>query len=180
MTCPATMPTMDDNDARHDTTGMSHDTTPTVDTATAARRLGITEDAVRARIRRGTLAGEKIGAVWHIHLPTGATTDHEPARHDTTDRRETRRAPEPDALAEQLRSEVGYLREQLATTLRQLAAERERADVLQREALGRIEALSASSMPVWTDTSDQRESRQQEAPVDSGGVWARLRRILSG
>jgi hypothetical protein len=168
---------MDDNDARRDTTGMSHDTTPTVDTATAAQRLGITDDAVRARIRRGTLRGEKVGAVWHIHLPTGATPDHEPARHDTTDRRATRRDPEPDALAEQLRSEVEYLREQLATTLRQLGAERERADVLQREALGRIEALS---MPVWTDTSDQEELRQQEAPVDSDGVWARLRRFLIG
>nr|MDQ3420812.1 hypothetical protein [Acidobacteriota bacterium] len=118
--------------------------------------------------------------VWQVRLPTGATPDHEPARHDTTDRRATRRDPEPDALAEQLRSEVGYLREQLATTIRQLAAERERADVLQREALGRIEALSASSTPVWTDTSDQGESRQQEAPVDSGGLWARLRRFLIG
>jgi hypothetical protein len=171
---------MDDNDARRDTTGMSHDTTPTVDTATAAQRLGITDDAVRARIRRGTLRGEKVGAVWHIHLPTGVTPDHEPARHDTTDRRETRRDPEPDALAEHLQGEIEYLREQLATTLRQLGAERERADVLQREALGRIEALSASSTPVWTDTSDQGESRQQEAPVDSGGVWARLRRFLIG
>lgn len=174
------MPGMDDDDARRDTTGMSHDTTPTVDTAAAAQRLGITEDAVRARIRRGTLRGEKVGAVWQVRLPTGATPDHEPARHDTTDRRETRRDPEPDALAEQLRSEVDYLREQLATTLRQMGAERERADVLQREALGRIEALSASSMPVWTDTSDQEELRQQEAHVDSAGVWARLRRFLIG
>jgi excisionase family DNA binding protein len=167
------MPTMNDNDARHDTTGMSHDTTPTVSVAEAAQRLGITDDAVRARIRRGTLAGEKVGAVWHIHLPTGATPEHEPARHDTTDRRATRRDPEPDALAEQLRSEVGYLREQLATTLRQLGAERERADVLQREALNRIEALSAS---VRVEPDDQEELRQQEAPVDSDGVWAHWRR----
>jgi hypothetical protein len=171
------MPTMDDNDARHDTTGMSHDTTPTVDTATAARRLGITEDAVRARIRRGTLAGEKIGAVWHIHLPTGATTDHEPARHDTTDRRETRREPEPDALAEQLRSEVGYLREQLATTLRQLGAERERADTLMYRSLERIEALGSS---VSVEPDDQDVGQGGGDSVDSGGVWARLRQWWNG
>lgn len=162
---------MDDNDARRDTTGMSHDTTPTVSVAEAARRLGITDDAVRARIRRGTLRGEKVGAVWQVRLPTDATP--EPARHDTTDRRATRRDPEPDALAEHLRSEVGYLREQLATTIRQLAAERERADVLQREALGRIEALSAS-LSDHTDDQDGGDS------IDSGGVWARLRRFLIG
>jgi len=167
------MPGMDDNDARRDTTDRSHDTTPTVDTATAARRLGITDDAVRARIRRGTLRGEKVGAVWHIHLPTGATTDHEPARHDTTDRRETRRDPEPDALAEQLRSEVDYLREQLATTLRQLGAERERADILQREALNRIEALSAS---VSDHTDDQDVGQGGGDLGEQRGTWTRVRR----
>jgi excisionase family DNA binding protein len=168
---------MDDNDARRDTTGMSHDTTPTVSVAEAARRLGITDDAVRARIRRGALRGEKVGAVWQVRLPTGATPDHEPARHDTTDRRATRHDPEPDALAEQLRSEVTYLREQLATTIRQLGAERERADILQREALGRIEALSAS---VSDHTDDQDVGQGGGDPGQQRGAWARWRRWWNG
>ena len=35
----------------------------------AANTLGISEVAVRARLRRGTLEGEKIGDVWRVHLP---------------------------------------------------------------------------------------------------------------
>jgi excisionase family DNA binding protein len=166
---------MDDNDARRDTTDRSHDTTPTVSVAEAARRLGITDDAVRARIRRGTLRGEKVGAVWRVRLPTGATP--EPARHDTTDRRATRRDPEPDDLVEQLRSEVDYLREQLATTIRQLAAERERADTLMYRSLERIESLSASVR----DEPDDQDAGQGGGDLgESAGLWARIRRWWNG
>ena len=38
----------------------------TVPVADAARRLGISPDAVRGRLQRGTLAGEKIAGVWHV------------------------------------------------------------------------------------------------------------------
>ena len=47
--------------------------------AEAAERLGITPDAVRSRLRRGTLAGEKQGKTWYVTLQqdaTGQATGH--------------------------------------------------------------------------------------------------------
>ncbi|MDP9365691.1 MAG: helix-turn-helix domain-containing protein, partial [Chloroflexota bacterium] len=37
--------------------------------AEAAQRLGITPDAVRGRLHRGTLYGEKVGTEWRVFLP---------------------------------------------------------------------------------------------------------------
>ncbi len=121
------------------------DTMPAVPVAEAARILNVTPDAIRARLRRGTLLGGKRGSEWFVQLPTDAdpsdqqntSRDTDTTQQDVTERR-------PDALLEQLRSENEYLRDQLSQTIRQLAAERERADVLHREALGRIEALTAT------------------------------------
>jgi hypothetical protein len=55
-----------------------------------------------------------------------------------------------------LQGEDAYLRELLATTIHQLAAERERADVLQREALERIEALTAGQVNQVSDANQPR------------------------
>ena len=57
------------DDTSHNTTDVSHDTT--VDVTTAAELLGISEEAVRARIRRGKLVAEKVGALWRVHIPNG-------------------------------------------------------------------------------------------------------------
>jgi len=46
----------------------SHDRQP-VTVAAAADRLGITPDAVRGRLHRGTLLGEKVGTEWRVFLP---------------------------------------------------------------------------------------------------------------
>ena len=41
----------------------------------AAERLGISEDAVRKRLRRGTLAGGKDGKEWYVFLRANETRD---------------------------------------------------------------------------------------------------------
>ena len=41
----------------------------------AADRLGISENAVRQRIKRGTLAATKVDGIWRVVVPTGR--DHE-------------------------------------------------------------------------------------------------------
>ncbi len=45
-----------------------------------------------------------------------------------------------------MQQEIEYLRTELAKRSHELATERERSDVLQREALGRIEALTAGEI----------------------------------
>ncbi len=118
--------------------------------AEAARVLGLSTDAVRKRLQRGTIAGEKIGDTWRVFLeaeaPPVVRPDVSSPRPDSDRTRpeSDRTAPSgPDPLVETLREEVAYLREQLAERSRELAAERERFDVLHREALARIPALGA-------------------------------------
>ena len=73
-----------------------------VTVAAAADRLGLTPDAVRGRLHRGTLSGEKVGTTWRVFLPDarGATAGRQPptgGRQDTTGDRQG--ADRPDALA---------------------------------------------------------------------------------
>lgn len=104
-----------------------------VDVAEAARILGISHDAVRARIRRGTLEAVKEGGTWRVMVPDD--TDTTETGHATT------ADSSPDALIDQLQGEVAYLRSELTAARQQAAAERERADVLQREALDRLQSM---------------------------------------
>ncbi len=73
-------PTADRQDAgSRDSRGLS--------VAEAADRLGLTPDAVRGRLHRGTLEGEKVGTEWRVFLPTV-----EPA----ADRQATQQPPTAD------------------------------------------------------------------------------------
>lgn len=120
----------------------AYDSRSTVTVKEAAAILGISVDAVRSRLHRGDLQGEKVGNTWRVQLPAD-TPPPDPAVTVGQQSVTVTDSHDRDALVEQLRSENAYLREQLAGTIHQLAAERERADVLQREALGRIETLAA-------------------------------------
>jgi len=131
-----------------------HRTAVTV--AEAARILGLTPDAVRMRLKRGALAGEKRGAEWIVHLPSseaGAeqTTEHHRTGTEQPSEQTTERTGPPwaalvaakDETISHLAAENDYLRAELAARSRELADERERSDVLHREAFARIEALTA-------------------------------------
>ncbi len=64
--------------------------------AEAARRLGITPDAVRGRLHRGTLYGEKVGTEWRVFLPD--------VEAPTADRQATQQPPtaaQQDTTADQ-------------------------------------------------------------------------------
>jgi hypothetical protein len=156
--------------------------TPTVTIAEAARRLGVTTDAVRRRLHRGTLAGTKDEhGVWQVYWPD---EDAPPGvRPDTP-------GPRPDsdrALIEHLAAEVTFLRGQLDQRSRELAEERQRFDVIHREALGRIEALTAGPI---TDAGEDAPQARHVAPGEAhaGDVatatpvpwWRRWWRSLQG
>lgn len=152
----------------------------------AAARLGVTPDAVRARIRRGTIDAVKEDGVYVVLLPHDAQqdTDATATASDTTD----------DALIDQLRSEVEYLRSELTAARIQAEKERERADVLQREALQRIEGLIPIALGPTVDRhdGDTPGSPESASPITddvghgqgqdsaSGGTWGRLWRWLRG
>jgi len=126
-----------------------------VSVAVAAKRLGITHDAIRKKLQRGTLPGDKSAGEWRVFLPRQDTQDvRQDAKQDdrqdeTETRQDTARTPSADVLAgrdaliDQLKSENAFLRDQLDQRSRELGAERERSDVIQQLALNRIPALAS-------------------------------------
>ena len=128
-----------------------------VSVAEAAERLGLSTEAVRMRLKRRTLPGDRDDAGhWRVWLSADEqvpNTDLTPSQQSTSQatHRDLTTDPTPaNALLDHLRDEVNFLRGQLADTQaaldqrsRELAAERERFDVLHREALARIPALGS-------------------------------------
>jgi len=143
--------------------------------ADAAQALGLTSDAIRAKIRRGTMSGFKADDdTWRVIVDR-------PGDATPTDRRQTGTDPPTDAhlpLIEHMQQEIAYLRTELAKRSHELATERERSDVLQREALRRIEALSAGEPVPQTVPEPPGSTETNETGLR--GLLARVRRSWSG
>jgi len=68
------------------TPNIKHDNQPeTVDSHQASQRLGITEDAIRKRIVRGTLEGYKEDGRWWVQIPDNGQSKPETDRTDGKD-----------------------------------------------------------------------------------------------
>ena len=171
----------------------------------AAERLGISRDAARKRLERGTLAGEKRHGHWFVLLDNLDTLD---AGLDAMSDQSGRQSPEhvdavgtpldamPDTVRElidQLKSENAYLRDQLDQRSRELAAERERSDVIQQLALNRIPPLSAGEVRTQRDddqpstrtdplvsppqppgSTEREKTTPDTLPVETRSWWRRL------
>ncbi len=179
--------------------GDRQDATPEgLTVADAAARLGVTPDAIRRRLHRGTLAGAKtVDGEWRVWLPDGEAgappgpAPGPPPGQPPGERQDTARtppaaqevAPHPamEALLESQRQEITYLREQLAERSRELAAERERFDVLHREALARIPALGAGQdAPVAAREPHHATEPADTTPDTSRSWWRRVLAWLRG
>jgi excisionase family DNA binding protein len=77
----------------------------------AAERLGVSTEAIRGRIRRGTMRHERVGGRVYVLLPTEQTTDQ---------------AADQSELVEELRRQNEYLREENRRKDHLLAAALER------------------------------------------------------
>jgi hypothetical protein len=149
--------------------------------ADAAQALGLTSDAIRARIRRGTMAGFKADdATWRVIVdqPVDATPTDSGQTDGTTSDSRGQTATDHLRLIEHMREEITYLRTELAQRSHELATERERSDVLQREALGRIEALTAGETP--RGAVPEPPGSPQTHDTGPRGLWHKLRRRLGG
>jgi len=127
--------------------------------AEVAARLGVTPDAVRRRLHRGTLVGTKTAAgEWRVLLPdtTPPGPRQDPVTGDRQDTARTRQDVPPgevDALRDHvahLAADVAYLQDELAQRSRELADERQRSDVIQQLALQRIPVLTPGEIPAQT------------------------------
>ncbi len=77
--------------------------------ADAARLLGLSAEAVRRRIKRGTLASEKVDGTVYVILDADPTQSNA----DPTNNQTTEPTTEKTAMVEVLSEHVAYLREQL-------------------------------------------------------------------
>lgn len=132
--------------------------------ADAATQLGISVEAARMRVKRGTLQGEKRNGKVYICLNTDPTeTEHD----RTTDPTETEQLQPPDqppdfdqtALVEQLQMENGRLWEANERLTRLLDQE-------QQLALQRLTLQSTQDTPGSTEPIDQHE-----VEVRTGRAW---------
>ena len=161
---------------------------PALSVSEAADRLGLTPDAVRARLHRGTLDGEKHAGAWRVWLST-TTTDRQTTvdRQDPTGHRQDAPTAEVEALRDHvahLAADVAYLQDQLAQRSRELATERERSDVIQQLALQRIPVLTPGESPAQTAPQTVPAAPGGPSPAEAGdrasattvGAW--WRRLL--
>ncbi len=84
--------------------------------ADAARLLGLSAEAVRMRIKRGTLASEKVDGTVYVILdadPTQSNVDLTQSNADPTNNQTTEPTTDKTAMVEVLSEHVAYLREQL-------------------------------------------------------------------
>ena len=87
----------------------------------AAAVLGISREAVRLRVRRGTLDGARVGGIWYVTLVGRSSTDHTTDRPTDRPRYPRRRdTAERDELAQHLRDEVDFLRDRVKFYERQV------------------------------------------------------------
>jgi excisionase family DNA binding protein len=96
---------------------------------TAARVLGISEDAVRMRVKRGTLDAEREGGRLYVMLEAEPT-------NDPTGRTE---------MIEELRDRLRYIEGQLEQEREARTEERRRHDTLMAQLMQRIPELEAPS-----------------------------------
>jgi hypothetical protein len=130
----------------------------------AAGALGISAEAVRSRLKRGTLRSVKDGATVYVLL----TPDQSRPDADQT-------PPEPDQTGDQtelvdaLRDQVAYLREQLAVRDEEIR----RRDHLLASALERMPALEASREPPQSPTPSP-ERQEAETGTQRRPWWRRV------
>jgi excisionase family DNA binding protein len=123
----------------------------------AAERLGVSTEAIRGRIRRGTMRHERVGGRVYVLLPTEQTTDQ---------------AADQSELVEELRRQNEYLREENRRKDHLLAAALERIPP-------QIEApQEARESPETVEEEPERAEPRPATGEAQGGVqrpwWRRV------
>jgi hypothetical protein len=153
---------------------MSSDRVTRVTIRAAAEYLDISENAVRQRIKRGSLQAVKVAGVWRVQLPDDQAGDQQ------RDRSSTSTATTSDhevnsALVEQLQSEVAFLRAELEA---RREADREQRIIIS-QLVGRVEALQAGyeapqAPPEQADRPSDGEDDDIEIddePEQAADIW---------
>ncbi len=125
----------------------------------AAQELGISAEAVRSRVKRGTLGSVKEGSTVYVLLPQRPGGDQTTAaEHDQPSAPTGARGTAQEELVESLSDQVAYMREQLAEE----REARRRADTIIAQ-LSQANAALARRVP-------EIEARVTDATEATGGA----------
>jgi hypothetical protein len=145
--------------------------------AQAASALGITEGAVRSRIKRGTLRTTKEGGTVFVLWGDGTSQANQPPN--------TGVPGDQSELIASLQDQVRYLREQLDAEREARTEERRRHDTVVAQLTSRIPAIEAPpdepGSPETVEEKPERAEPHPDAPGAQEGVqrpW--WRRVFGG
>ena len=137
--------------------------------AQAAARLGITEGAVRSRIKRGTLPNTKEGGTVFV-LWGGGTSQANQAPN-------TGVPGDQSELVASLQDQVRYLREQLDAERQARTEERRRHDTVVAQLTSKIPAIEApSETPEAPETAEEASGSAEQPRSAAGGAQEAVRR----
>jgi hypothetical protein len=138
--------------------------------AQAASVLGITEGAVRSRIKRGTLRTTKEGGTVFVLLVGGTSEANQPPNIGVPG--------DQSELIASLQDQVRYLREQLDSEREARTEERRRHDTVVAQLTSKIPAIEAPQEPSEaTETAEERQQGSRGEPSsDAPGAPEAVRR----
>ncbi len=155
----------------------------TVDVVEAAHLLGTTTDAVRAKLRRGTLQGHKVDGEWQVIVPAPTV-----GQQDATEHRQDVTADRQDAQQSVDRMptvDLAPLADLIERQAKELADLREAAAIWQvraRQAEEQLKQLTAGTtdsdiepQPNTVDAEGPQLLQESDpAPTGFGAWWKRL------
>jgi excisionase family DNA binding protein len=163
-----------------DTTNLSSSGRSSMTVAQAASYLGITAEAVRARIQRGTLEHTREGKTVYVFLPRDRTQhdgrhdDQGNGRHDgnRTQQHDDRHDGDRTALVEDLREQDGYLRGVIETRDRELEGRAEELAEMRRIVAALTQRIPELPAPEPRESPQTPSEHQDNGTVhpDDGGA----------
>src|SRR5215218_3616711 len=147
--------------------------------AQAAASLGLTEGAVRSRIKRGTLPTTKEGSTVFVLLGGSTSQSNQTPNIGVPG--------DQSKLVDALQDQIRYLREQLDAEREARTEERRRHDTIVAQLTSRIPAIEApeeppSEAPEASETVEEQQGRGEphsttvgtQEGVQRRGFWRRL------
>ena len=150
----------------------------TVGVVEAAHLLGTTTDAVRARLRRGTLQGHKVDGEWQVIIPAPTVGQQDATEHQqdaTVDRQDTLQSGDRTPTVD-----LAPLADLIERQAKELADLREAAAIWQvraHQAEEQLKQLTAGN--VASENAPEAVESPQANETEPQGFWDRVRRFWS-
>jgi hypothetical protein len=152
-----------------------------VSIAQAAKLLGLTEDGIRKRVRKGELRGEKIDNKWHVYVEIGKNEQEPVLEGAKTATREQQDSIE--SFLAHLQAEIEFLRAQIQEKDQDIQAWQEQArykDLVIAQLQDRMIQLPAAEEAEPTEQGSEIPEPAAAQAADGGNALSRFWRWFVG